>query len=200
VSARRPDRPAFDDGGDLGLGEADDLAAARAGAPAEGHDIADRGGVRQPRMRTSPLCHVGEPPDAADRRPRLELGNQVIEVSIAALPGGEPFLNESALIHGADGSREKPRCSKAFSRCGWRPTRPCTRPDGRRSSANVANADTPGYRAGDLRPFAETYRAMPSLALRTTRPGHMAPPPQTPSHAVVKTVGRAFAERQHRLA
>lgn len=40
-------------------------------------------------------------------------------------------------------------------------------------TANVANADTPGYQAGDLRPFAETYRSAPGLALRLTRPGHV---------------------------
>jgi flagellar basal-body rod protein FlgB len=40
-------------------------------------------------------------------------------------------------------------------------------------AANVANADTPGYRAGDLRPFAETYRSGATLALRTTRPDHL---------------------------
>jgi flagellar basal-body rod protein FlgB len=40
-------------------------------------------------------------------------------------------------------------------------------------AANVANADTPGYRAGDLRSFAETYRTGGSLALRITRPDHI---------------------------
>jgi flagellar basal-body rod protein FlgB len=40
-------------------------------------------------------------------------------------------------------------------------------------AANVANADTPGYRAGDLRGFAETYRAGGTLALRTTRLDHV---------------------------
>jgi flagellar basal-body rod protein FlgB len=36
--------------------------------------------------------------------------------------------------------------------------RPC---GGRQAviAANVANADTPGYRAGDLRSFSETYRS-----------------------------------------
>ncbi len=39
---------------------------------------------------------------------------------------------------------------------------------------NVANADTPGYRAVDLAPFAETYRAeRGSFDLRTTRSGHV---------------------------
>jgi flagellar basal-body rod protein FlgB len=37
---------------------------------------------------------------------------------------------------------------------------------------NVANADTPGYRARDIDSFAETYRTDPSGALRTTRAGH----------------------------
>jgi flagellar basal-body rod protein FlgB len=40
-------------------------------------------------------------------------------------------------------------------------------------AANVANADTPGYRAGDLRSFAETYRSGGTLALRTTRGDHI---------------------------
>jgi flagellar basal-body rod protein FlgB len=42
-------------------------------------------------------------------------------------------------------------------------------------AANVANADTPGYRAADLRSFAETYRAGGGvLPLRITRPDHVA--------------------------
>jgi flagellar basal-body rod protein FlgB len=40
-------------------------------------------------------------------------------------------------------------------------------------AANVANADTPGYRAGDLRSFADTYRTGGTLALRSTRPDHI---------------------------
>lgn len=39
---------------------------------------------------------------------------------------------------------------------------------------NVANADTPGYRARDLPDFAEGLRAGPAFSARTTRPGHMA--------------------------
>lgn len=39
---------------------------------------------------------------------------------------------------------------------------------------NVANADTPGYRAHDLPDFAEALDAGP--ALKTTRPGHIAAP------------------------
>lgn len=38
---------------------------------------------------------------------------------------------------------------------------------------NVANADTPGYRARDLPSFSETFRAGADTALRQTRPGHM---------------------------
>ncbi len=37
---------------------------------------------------------------------------------------------------------------------------------------NVANADTPGYAARDLAPFAEAYAAE-GMALRQTRPGHL---------------------------
>ena len=36
---------------------------------------------------------------------------------------------------------------------------------------NVANADTPGYKARDLPDFADTWRE--SLPLRATRPGHL---------------------------
>jgi flagellar basal-body rod protein FlgB len=41
-------------------------------------------------------------------------------------------------------------------------------------AANVANADTPGYRAADLRSFAETFRDGGGMALRTTRLEHIA--------------------------
>lgn len=38
---------------------------------------------------------------------------------------------------------------------------------------NIANADTPGYRARSLGPFAENYAPTAGSALRATRPGHM---------------------------
>lgn len=38
-------------------------------------------------------------------------------------------------------------------------------------SENIANSDTPGYRARDLEAFA--LRRSPGLALRETRPGHL---------------------------
>lgn len=38
---------------------------------------------------------------------------------------------------------------------------------------NVANADTPGFRARDLGAFAETYRAGVSTGMRSTRPEHL---------------------------
>lgn len=37
---------------------------------------------------------------------------------------------------------------------------------------NVANADTPGYRARDLVAFSETYRGTTGNEMRTTRAGH----------------------------
>lgn len=38
---------------------------------------------------------------------------------------------------------------------------------------NVANADTPGFRARDLAGFADTYRSRVSAEMRSTRPGHL---------------------------
>ena len=38
---------------------------------------------------------------------------------------------------------------------------------------NVAQADTPGYKAQDLPDFADSYRGSGGEALRTTRPGHL---------------------------
>ena len=38
---------------------------------------------------------------------------------------------------------------------------------------NVANADTPGYKAQDLPSFAQAYRAANPDALRQTRGGHL---------------------------
>jgi flagellar basal-body rod protein FlgB len=38
---------------------------------------------------------------------------------------------------------------------------------------NVANADTPGYRARQIASFAETHRTAPGAAMRTTRAGHL---------------------------
>ena len=40
-------------------------------------------------------------------------------------------------------------------------------------AGNVANADTPGYRARDLSPFADTYRSGAASPMRATRPGHL---------------------------
>ena len=44
------------------------------------------------------------------------------------------------------------------------------------TARNVANADTPGYRAQELGSFKDTYRAAPegALSTRATRAGHMA--------------------------
>lgn len=39
---------------------------------------------------------------------------------------------------------------------------------------NVANADTPGFKAMDLPSFAETYREGHALDMRVTRAGHLA--------------------------
>ena len=39
---------------------------------------------------------------------------------------------------------------------------------------NVANADTPGYRARDLTDFTATYRRSEPMGMRATRPAHVA--------------------------
>jgi len=54
-------------------------------------------------------------------------------------------------------------------------------------SANVANADTPGYRARDVAGFSETYRRNDAAALRVTRPGHMRAPADTAEFRVIVT-------------
>ncbi len=60
---------------------------------------------------------------------------------------------------------------------------------------NVANADTPGYRARDIAPFAETFAASNQSGLRATRPGHILPG-ESPA-----TTWRAFeAERPGALS
>lgn len=40
-------------------------------------------------------------------------------------------------------------------------------------AANMANADTPGYRARDIAPFAEVYRPEGAVRMQATRPGHL---------------------------
>ncbi|WP_299843521.1 FlgB family protein [uncultured Paracoccus sp.] len=41
---------------------------------------------------------------------------------------------------------------------------------------NIANADTPGYLARDLAPFAASYRAVTAGPLRGTNPRHLTDP------------------------
>ena len=82
---------------------------------------------------------------------------------------------------------------------------------------NVAQADTPGYKAVDLEGFAETYQDASAEAMRATRPGHFTtagptrqPVPQTDggemspdgntvslSHEMVKSVA---VRQQHDMA
>ncbi|WP_136635978.1 FlgB family protein [Pseudooceanicola onchidii] len=40
-------------------------------------------------------------------------------------------------------------------------------------AANMANADTPGYRARDVTPFTEMYRSKGATRMQATRAGHM---------------------------
>lgn len=52
---------------------------------------------------------------------------------------------------------------------------------------NIANADTPGYRARTIAPFAETYRTTTtSISARTSRPGHIIGSSSTASRIEMK--------------
>ena len=53
---------------------------------------------------------------------------------------------------------------------------------------NIANADTPGFKAQDLQPFADSYRAA-AEPLRVSNPRHMAMPDWAPvtRHTVAET-------------
>ncbi|MCL4765793.1 MAG: flagellar basal body rod protein FlgB [Hyphomicrobiaceae bacterium] len=46
-------------------------------------------------------------------------------------------------------------------------------------AGNIANANTPGFKAHDAEPFEAVLNAAP-LRLATTRPGHMSPPQPGP--------------------
>ncbi|RJE84907.1 FlgB family protein [Paracoccus onubensis] len=48
---------------------------------------------------------------------------------------------------------------------------------------NIANADTPGFTARDLQPFAESYRQNHTAPLRRTRAGHIPNPAWSPGPA-----------------
>ncbi|MCB2135394.1 MAG: FlgB family protein [Rhodobacteraceae bacterium] len=54
-------------------------------------------------------------------------------------------------------------------------------------SRNVANADTPGYRAVDIMDFAAAYRTEAEISLRQTRPGHIPPSATGLANAAVET-------------
>lgn len=54
---------------------------------------------------------------------------------------------------------------------------------------NVANADTPGYRARDLPEFAEVYRSGEAAPMRATRTGHLGAAAQTPAAAPAPAPG-----------
>ncbi len=56
---------------------------------------------------------------------------------------------------------------------------------------NIANADTPGYRAQDLTGFAEALRSLDSTSLRQTREGHLPASERSGAWEVVEVAGRA---------
>lgn len=54
---------------------------------------------------------------------------------------------------------------------------------------NVANADTPGYRAKDVADFAESYHSEGGFQLAATRPGHIPASPTAAYAAVSERAG-----------
>ncbi len=57
---------------------------------------------------------------------------------------------------------------------------------------NIANADTPGYRARDMRPFNEVYERGAS-GLRATRPGHLGAVTAASAEAEERLIGGTAA-------
>ena len=53
------------------------------------------------------------------------------------------------------------------------------------TATNMANADTPGYRAQRLAPFSDTFSASPTPSVQQTRAGHLGPD-RMPSRAMVE--------------
>ncbi|SMR83468.1 flagellar basal-body rod protein FlgB [Aliiroseovarius halocynthiae] len=58
---------------------------------------------------------------------------------------------------------------------------------------NVANADTPGYRARDVASFSETYRPDQADQMRATRTGHFGAPGDATAKPEIDTVYRPGA-------
>jgi flagellar basal-body rod protein FlgB len=56
---------------------------------------------------------------------------------------------------------------------------------------NVAQADTPGYKAMDLPDFAQVYDAGPQGGMRATRPGHITSGPSTAQAIAQPAAGEA---------
>lgn len=58
---------------------------------------------------------------------------------------------------------------------------------------NVANADTPGFRARDLPDFAQVWQQESGTQMRATRPGHLGAAPAVPVNtaAVARADGQA---------
>ena len=54
---------------------------------------------------------------------------------------------------------------------------------------NVANADTPGYKAMDLPDFAESYHSGGGMGMRASRPGHLGNAVDSPQPQARQTKG-----------
>lgn len=56
-------------------------------------------------------------------------------------------------------------------------------------ATNMANSDTPGYRARDIKPFSETYRANRADQMQATRARHLASAPGSPDPTLFVAAG-----------
>ncbi len=69
---------------------------------------------------------------------------------------------------------------------------------------NIAQADTPGYKARDVAPFAQTYKADDSQQMRKTRAGHLlgessSAPMMAPCFRKYRKSGYARISQKNRL-
>ena len=62
-------------------------------------------------------------------------------------------------------------------------------------SRNIANADTPGYKAADLAPFEPSAPAAGPLAVAATQPAHLGSTPARPSVAAQVVASSLYGEK-----
>lgn len=64
---------------------------------------------------------------------------------------------------------------------------------------NIANSDTPGYRTREVPSFSEILDGDTGLAMRRTRPGHIAPDPAGPATGIGRATGNPVSIEEEML-